>query len=147
MEPSKLETLIDLIYNGNTAAANACRDLVSPDLVPQLLLIYRYLKDWRAKERCILLLQDQEDKGMKAAMLDFLQAPMIKGDEQREISKAIALGFMGEAYNRPKAYFYDKQLLYNDINEVLVAHNLSPLSTKEIGPEEEKIIKHNFQGQ
>ena len=74
--------------------------------------------DWSKKRVEVELLQDKNHPDLPKLMLDFLRVPLEAGDEPTELAQAIALGFIGEDYDRFADYYGDRG--------PLLLHNFTP---------------------
>lgn len=115
-----------IIQAGDPIQVEAARTWITPKLVPYLIRQYWREKNWEKKRTIVELLQDQDQDhpNLTRLMLDFLRVPLSPGDEQTEQAQAIALRFMGEAYDRFIDYCNDRELLARDVRAVLAAHGL-----------------------
>lgn len=113
-----------IIQSGDSEQVEAARDWITPRLVPFLIQKYWQATDWSKKRVVVALLQDQNHPDLPKLMLDFLRVPLEAGDEPTELAQAIALGFIGEDYDRFADYYGDRDLLAQDVELVLAAYGL-----------------------
>ena len=104
----------------------SARDWVQADDIPLLTGLYWQFREWRHKRAVVEILMDQDAPGLREVMLDYLRTPLAPGDERTELAQAVALTFMGEAYNRYADYYRDRALLARDVATVLSQNGLKP---------------------
>lgn len=114
------------------------RDWVKPEEIEPLMALYWQLDDWDKKRNIVDILQDQYHDDLPKMMLDYLRAPLRPGEEWVEISKAVALGFIDEKYDRFMTYYNDRKLLARDVAEVLRKNGLK---AEQPPPPEKKVKK------
>lgn len=119
-----LTCLMQLVEDLDTVAIESARGQVRQEDVSPLLRLYWLLDDWEKKRALVTLLQDQVDPAMEKVMLDFLRAPVEQGDEYAELCQVIALGFVGEEYDRFHDYYNDRRLLRQAVQQCLQEHGL-----------------------
>lgn len=127
------------IQSGDGERIEVARSWVSPKQVPTLIKWYWRERDWSKKRAIVELLQDQFHPQLPRLMLDFLQVPLKDSDDAFELAQAIALGFMGEKYDRFMEYYNDRSLLARDVRAVLIEHGLqAELSSPPLAPQSEQ---------
>lgn len=114
--------LLRLVKDYEPVQIESARDQITSREIPFLIKNYWREKDWSIKRGIVELLQDQTHSNLSKLMLDYLRSPLTTGDEL--LTKAIALGFIDERFNRFMQYYNDRNLLTQDIWSVLTAHGL-----------------------
>lgn len=134
-EPAqRLQRFQHVIEADQPEVIEAARDWVQPQDLAPLIALYWELEGWPQKRALVEILQDQYHADMPELMLDFLRVPLAPGDERTQLAQAVALGFLGERYDRFMTYYNDRQLLARDVQAVLAQHGLQAESPPQ--PEE-----------
>lgn len=123
-QKQRLEKFRQLIVADDPHEIEGARDWVQPEDVAPLLALYWELDTWPQKRALIEIVQDRHAPDIERVMLDFLRAPVSRGDEMTELAKAIALGFIHEKYDNFMGYYNDRALLARTVNQVLQEHGL-----------------------
>ncbi len=96
--------------------------------VSALIDLYGDLESWPQKIAVIQLIQDQSGaKNIKSVMLDVLRAPDVDDwfQDTVELSKAVALGFIDEKFDTFMAFYNDRALLRDAVQQVLTVNGLT----------------------
>jgi ankyrin repeat protein len=120
----RLDRLIRMAKGGDPVAVETARDEVQRKDVEPLIALYWKSEAWEQKRTVVELLQDQHHEDLREMMLDFLRAPVARGDAPTELAQAVALGFIDEEYDRFMTYYNDRKLLAQDVRKVLREHGL-----------------------
>ncbi len=129
----RLNTLYNIIANGDFEDVEGARDIVRKEDFPYLIHHYGKLTSWDEKRNLINLVQDDYQKGIESIMLDFLRAPYSGEIDDIELTKAVALGFLGEEYDQFMTYYNNRELLHEDVAKMLSKSGLK-LIESEISP-------------
>lgn len=123
-QTKRLDTFFKLIIENDFDKIDNARDLIKTEDIVHLINHYKTLSLWEQKHNLIQIIQDQYHDGMKPIMLDYLRAPYSKKTDSVELTKAIALSFFGEDYDKFNIYYNNRDLLYSDVNTILKEHGL-----------------------
>lgn len=105
--------------------------------IPDLIALYDDLESWPKKLAVIQLLQDQEDTDeVRRVMLDCLRAPNTHdwSQDNVELTKAAALGFVDEEYDTFMAFYNDRERLAETVAKVLAENDMTQVP---MGPKPE----------
>jgi ankyrin repeat protein len=142
-QENRLNTLYNIIANGDFEDVEGARDIVRKEDYPYLIIHYAKLTSWSEKRNLINLVQDDYQKGIESIMLDFLRAPYFGEIDDIELTKSIALGFLGEEYDQFITYYNDRELLRKDVAKVLTENGLI-LVESEVAPGAAADIENRF---
>ena len=109
--------LLDIVLEEDWDAIEGCRNQVDERALAVLMREYWSLGSWMQKVALVNLVQDQVHPDLRAIMLDVLNAP--GDDDITELTRAIALGFVDEKYDRFMHYYENRAALAADVAEVL----------------------------
>ncbi len=123
-QKERLDIFYEIIKEKNSDRTEDARDFVQKEDVPYLIKHYKNLSVWYEKRNLIDIIQDEYVEGMDEIMLDFLRAPYSEATDMTELTKAVALGFLGEEYDKFMKYYNDRDLLRSDVLKVLADNNL-----------------------
>ncbi len=119
-----VDVLLALVLAADWDEIESARGSFDDDALVELLPAYWKLDTWTQKVAFVNLVQDHDHDRLHPIMLDILRAPLDDVGDSVELTKAIALGFMDEQYDRFMFYYENRDALHADVAEVLVAHGM-----------------------
>ena len=125
---NKTEMLLALVRRAEFEQIEDARNqVVFSDLGP-LTAAYTSLETWDQKAALIHLIQDHHDPRFRPLMLDFLNAPEIRSEDNILLTKAIAICYLDENDDDFMRYYNDTCLIESRVGEILRAAS-TPLET------------------
>jgi len=119
--------LLDIVKRGDAEEIEAARDVVRPELLPELLAAYWQLPTWDAKAGLMQLFSDHPTTGGEKVMRDFLTAPTTEiNDEYYTSGKIVALCQLAGTFEIYERLWYDRSLCAAVIQRALAGEKPTP---------------------
>lgn len=119
--------LLNIVKRGDAEEIEAARDLVRPELLPELLAAYWQLSTWDDKSGLMQLFMDHFAIGGQEVMLDFLTAPTNEmNDEYYTSGKIAALCQLAGTFEFYERLWYDRPLCAAVIERALAGETPTP---------------------
>ncbi|MBN1919888.1 MAG: hypothetical protein JW892_01480 [Anaerolineae bacterium] len=116
----QVQALLNIVKRGEAEEIEAARDLVHPELLPDLLEAYWQLPTWDDKAGLMQLFSDHLSTGGEKAMLDFLTAPTTElNDEYFTSGKIVALCQLAGTFEFYERLWYNRPLCATVIQRTL----------------------------
>ncbi|GEM_PF-1255715 len=124
---SQVIKLLYIVRRGNAEEIEAARNLVRPELLPELLDAYWAFPTWDDKAGLMQLFSDHFAIGGEKVMLDFLTAPTTDlNDEYYTSGKIIALCQLAGTFEIYERLWYDRSLCAAVIARALAGEKPAP---------------------
>ncbi len=108
---SQTKDLLAIVKRGEAEEIEAARDLVRPELLPELLAAYWTLPTWDDKAGLMQLFSNHFASGGEKVMLDFLTAPITElNDEYTTSGKIVALCQLTGTFEFYERLWYNRPL-------------------------------------
>ncbi len=123
---SQTKDLLAIVKRGEAEEIEAARDLVRPELLPELLAAYWTLPTWNDKAGLMQLFSDHFTTGGEKVMLDFLTAPTTElNDEYYTSGKIVALCQLAGTFELFERLWYNRPLCAAVIQRALAGETPS----------------------
>ena len=123
---SQTRELLAIVKRGEAEEIESARDLVRPELLPELLAAYWTLPTWDDKAGLMQLFSDHFASGGEKVMLDFLTAPITElNDEYTTSGKIVALCQLVGTFEFYERLWYNRPLCAAVIRRALAGEKPS----------------------